>query len=112
MRSADAEPNIRGASSGHDCYRLFRVADRSADHDRRFLSATFRRESLGSGGLVTPVAIEGAFVLPGCPDDAGEAVGECDRGFVVTALAFAVQRPVPQAVEGFAGTLRPVGREQ
>jgi len=37
MRSADAEPNIGKASSGHDCYRLFRVADRSADHDRRFL---------------------------------------------------------------------------
>jgi len=37
MRSADAEPNIGEASSGHDCYRLFRVADRSADHDRRFL---------------------------------------------------------------------------
>jgi hypothetical protein len=51
-------------------------------------------------------------VLPGRPDDAGESVGECDGGFVVTALAFAVQRPVPQAVEGFAGALRPVGREQ
>jgi hypothetical protein len=46
MRSADAEPNTGKASSGHDGYRLFRVADRSADHDRRFLSATFRRESL------------------------------------------------------------------
>jgi hypothetical protein len=45
MRSADAEPNTGKASSGHDCYRLFLVADRSADHDRRFLSATFRRES-------------------------------------------------------------------
>jgi hypothetical protein len=50
MRSADAEPNIGKASSGHDCYRLFRVADRSADHDRRFLSATFRRESEGQTG--------------------------------------------------------------
>jgi hypothetical protein len=49
MRSADAEPNTWEASSGHDGYRLFRVADRSADHDRRFLSATFRRESVGQG---------------------------------------------------------------
>src|SRR5437879_6153758 len=31
---------------GHDYYRLFRVADRSADLDRRFLSATFGRESV------------------------------------------------------------------
>jgi hypothetical protein len=45
MRSADAEPNTEEASCSHDGYRLFRVADRSADHDRRFLSATFRRES-------------------------------------------------------------------
>jgi len=37
MRSADAEPNTGEASWGHDYYRLFRVADRSADHDRRFL---------------------------------------------------------------------------
>jgi hypothetical protein len=44
MRSADAEPNTWEAFSGQDGYRLFRVADRSADHDRRFLSATVGRE--------------------------------------------------------------------
>src|SRR5947208_6692795 len=77
MRSADAEPNTGEASWGHDYYRLFRVADRSADHDRRFLSATFKEGEPGSGG---PVAIEGALVLPGRPDDTGEAVGECDGG--------------------------------
>src|SRR5213079_1637597 len=103
MRSADAEPNTGEASWGHDYYRLFRVADRSADHDRRFLSATFKEGEPGSGG---PVAIEGALVLPGRPYDTGEAVGECDGGFVVPPHAFAVQRPVPQAVEGFAGAQR------
>jgi hypothetical protein len=30
----------------------------------------------------------------------------------VTPRAFAVQRPAPQAVEGFAGALRPVGGKQ
>lgn len=30
----------------------------------------------------------------------------------MTALAFAIQRPVPQAVEGFAGALHSVGSEQ
>ena len=39
MRSADAEPNSSGAFDGHDGYRLYRVADRSADHDRHYFSA-------------------------------------------------------------------------
>ena len=40
MRSADAEPNGSKAFDGHDCYRLYRAADRSAEHDRYFSSAT------------------------------------------------------------------------
>jgi hypothetical protein len=43
MRSADAEPNSSKASEGYDCYRLYRVADRSADHDRHFSCATLRK---------------------------------------------------------------------
>src|SRR6266849_2894906 len=40
MRSADAEPNGSTAFDSHDCYRLYRAADRSAEHDRYFSGAT------------------------------------------------------------------------
>lgn len=66
-------------------------------------SATYRGEDGESGSLVTPVAIEGSFVLPGRPHDAGEPVGKSDGGLVVTAQAFTVERPTTQAIEGFAG---------
>jgi hypothetical protein len=39
MRSADAEPNGSGAFKGHDCYRLYRVADRSGASPRRSTSS-------------------------------------------------------------------------
>src|SRR5579863_3450783 len=100
MRSADAEPNIGKASSGHDCYRLSRVADRSADHELTFLERNVQEGERGSDGLITPVAIEGALVLPARPDDSSEPVGECDGGFVVTARLFTVQRPSAQRSSG------------
>jgi hypothetical protein len=46
MRSADAEPNGSKAFDSHDCYRLSRAADRSAEHDRYFSSATSGSEVL------------------------------------------------------------------
>ena len=100
--------HLRGFSS-HVGYRLYRVADRSADHDLRFLQRNMKEEERESGGLVTPVAIEDAFVLPGRPDDAGEPIGECDGSLVVPPLALAVQCPTPQAIKRLACTLRPMG---
>jgi hypothetical protein len=44
--SADAEPNGSKAFDSHDCYRLSRAADRSAEHDRYFSSATSGSEVL------------------------------------------------------------------
>jgi len=40
---ADAEPNGSKAYDSHDCYRLYRAAYRSAEHDRYFSSATSGR---------------------------------------------------------------------
>src|SRR5580700_3617521 len=51
-------------------------------------------------------------MLPGRPDDASQAIGERDGGFVVASLAFAVERPTAQAVEGFARALRAVRGQQ
>jgi hypothetical protein len=57
MRSADAEPN---AFQGHDCYRLYRVADRSADHEKHHTCSAwhidavlpFQEESISTVGGV------------------------------------------------------------
>ena len=63
-------------------------------------------------GLERPVAIEHSVVLPGGPDDTGEAISQCDGGFVVSRATFAVERPTPKVVERSAGALSAPGREQ
>src|SRR5580658_4986929 len=102
MRSAGAEPIIRKAFEGQDSYRLYRAPDRSAVHDRDRLSATLMMGGtlVGSAG---PVTVEGALVLPRCPDDARQAVRQRDSGFVVTALFFAVQAPSASIDRGEIG---------
>jgi hypothetical protein len=61
---------------------------------------------------VLPIAIEGSLVLPSCPDDSGESIGERDGGLVVTALALAVERPAAQPIEGVPGALGAMSCEQ
>ena len=56
---------------GHDCYRLGRTADRSAEHDCD-LKQLWRKWSGNSCG---PVAVKGALVFPGSPDDASQTIG-------------------------------------
>ena len=75
MRSADAEPNGSRAFKGHDCYRLDRVADRSADHDRHFFIATLRSGLHRLARHRAPISVEGTFMLPGRPDNSREAIG-------------------------------------
>jgi len=52
-----------------------------------------------------PVTVEGSAVLPSGPDDACQAIGErygCD---VVPTLAFALQRPLSEVIQGTPTTL-------
>lgn len=58
------------------------------------------------------IAIEGSLILPGCPDDTGESIGERDGGLVVTALALAVKRPAAQPIERVSGALGAMSCEQ
>jgi len=44
---------------------------------------------------------KGALVLPDCPGDSGELVGQCDSGFVVAGSLLQAERPAPQAVVVF-----------
>src|SRR5258708_5499194 len=113
MRSADAEPNGSKAFDSHDCYRLYRAADRSAEHDRYFSSATS-----GSGVLHrlvrfwAPVAFERPFKFPGCPDDSSNSIRQSDRRLVVAALAFALEGPLTQSVQWSTGSQRTMRRQQ
>ena len=111
MRSADAEPNSWRAFEGHVGYRLYRVADRSADHDRCFSNATCGR-GIHRLRCRAPIAIEGSLILPGRPDDSGESISERDGGLVVTALTFTVERPAAQPIERMSGTFSAMCREQ
>ena len=113
MRSADAEPNGSKAFDSHDCYRLYRAADRSAEHDRYFSSATSGEWVLHRlVRFCAPVAVKRPFKFPGRPDDSSNSVRQSDGCFVVPTLAFALERPLTQSVQWSTGSQRTMRRQQ
>jgi hypothetical protein len=58
------------------------------------LAQRWRRElCIDLSGLRAPIAVKGALVCPGGPDNSREAISERDSGLVVAALAFAIESP-------------------
>jgi len=116
-RCSSGHHEIRGRGANrwtgfgcHDCYRLCRAADRSADHDCD-LSNLAEVKITPVSGRSRP-SYHRTAVFPGRPDGARHTIDESHGGDVVTALTLARQGPLPQTVKWTGGALLAMGGHQ